>query len=517
MSLTVDVDPRILPYISNNDPLPLKLGPVLNGHLDVVRHRVAACSANIRGMAEQIMDRQRKIRALEEEIETLRTELLHQKDVKDKHNATIRALAGTTSIVRRLPPEIVASIISFSVVEGWAGFSEQYLCNASAVSKLWRSTTLSTPSLWRFLSVSLDRFSNGRSRDQAWCLFSSTLDLWFSRGGEGAKVSLWLDPARGGGLLVSDIIGWILSSRFKFASLKLENIALSFPELQCLLSNNTPSLHETQDLSLYLPTPWEVWADFSDLVAPIDIGLTLPKLKELTLAIAPVFGVIPARFIHPGLTKLEPTHVRLRDTELTTLLKGLPSLQSLQLSCSYGSAMRIQSADEPRAKVVLSLTHRSLREIIIYDGIPDFFDGLSCPALEFFYLDSDSALHGLSSGREARPGDAQALGTFLHRSKPSNLSLHLGAQFTSTFLNEVFQASGSAIEALHLRSSVSLPLEVSDEGIRLAIPSSVQSICVEEWMPEEECTAWNQKLELSLDDPPNLVLTVTFADSELDE
>ncbi|KAH6908910.1 hypothetical protein BKA70DRAFT_1279087 [Coprinopsis sp. MPI-PUGE-AT-0042] len=507
MPLALDVDPRILPFIHNNDPLPSKLKPVLDAHLGTLRNRVPACDALIGEIEEGIAGCQHKMREMEKQIEDLQMQLRRQMEARDELNASMQVLASTTSVVRRLPPEIVASIISFSVLEGWADFNERYLCNACAVSRLWRNTALSTPSLWRFLEISLYRFSKGRSIYEARLHFSNTLDLWFSRGGEGAEVSLWLQPGgrHRGGLAVRDVIDWVLTSRFKFGSLKLEFNPIYFPEFQSLLSTNTPSLHQMQDISFHLP---EVPSPASQVVVlpTIDVGSTLPKLDALRFSGDTGPKILPAVFSHPSITKLEIAAVTLRPFELSAVLRVLPSLQSLELS--YCAIQTVGGAT--RTQVASPVVHRCLREFILYDGIFNYFDGLSCPALERFDLDSDT-YNGLTSAPEELDDHcAHALGSLLHGSKTPNLSLHLGAQFPTRFLNGVFKASHSTIKTLRLHSSLSLPLDIGEDGVRLAIPSSVQSIHNPECMSEEESASWNQKLALCLDDPPSQALSVIF-------
>ncbi|KAH6908909.1 hypothetical protein BKA70DRAFT_1479611 [Coprinopsis sp. MPI-PUGE-AT-0042] len=514
MSVALDIDPRILSFIHNNDPLPSKLKPVLDAHLEQVRKRVSACDALLGQIEERIADRQRKIQELEKEIKDVQVELRRQMEAKDGHTTALRLLSSTVSVVRRLPPEIVASIISFSVVEGWTGFSKRYLCNACAVSKLWRSTALSTPSLWRFLHVSLYRFSNGRSLDEARFLFSSSLNLWFSRGGEGAEVSLWLQYAgtQREGLAVRDVIAWVLTSRFKFVSLKLEFNPISFPEFQLFLSTDTPSLHQMQELSFHLP---QVALPTSQVVSlpTIDIGSTLPKLDSLRFSGDEEPRLLPAFFSHPSVTKLEMANVTFRTRELSELLRALPALQYLELFYCLP-----QPAEEATGtQVICSLTHRSLREITLHAGISDFFDGLTCPALENFTLDSDSTFDGLMPYPEdLEDSCAQAIGGFFHRSRPSNFALHLGTQFPSTFLNGVFQTSRSAIESLFLRSTRSVSLDRDEDGVGLIIPPSIKSIRSPARIPEEEVAAWTQKLVLCLRDPSRPTPDVVFGVCDVD-
>ncbi|KAH6908869.1 hypothetical protein BKA70DRAFT_1279036, partial [Coprinopsis sp. MPI-PUGE-AT-0042] len=149
----------------------------LDGHLEETRARVAACDANIRETQQKILARQTKIKALEKdaqgsdkEADELQEDLDDEMMTRKGHEATIRTLAGTVSVVRRLPPEIVASILKMATCDLDREYRGECLINLSAVSKLWRNTALSTPSLWRSfvdLQCSLTKKRKKR-RDHLW-------------------------------------------------------------------------------------------------------------------------------------------------------------------------------------------------------------------------------------------------------------------------------------------------------------------------------------------------------------
>ncbi|KAF5328864.1 hypothetical protein D9619_011722 [Psilocybe cf. subviscida] len=86
---------------------------------------------------------------------------------KDQNNMLARALGGVLSPVRRLPPEMICLIISFTVMEdSYSPFEiwnsdrtvryKKSTWSVSRISRLWRACALAVPDLWRqFPSVHL--------------------------------------------------------------------------------------------------------------------------------------------------------------------------------------------------------------------------------------------------------------------------------------------------------------------------------------------------------------------------
>jgi F-box-like len=497
MSVPLDIDHRIVVYTTKNDPLPAKFHPLLAAHLDSLRSHITDLDAAIVNLEEKLAQR-------EGELEELRIQLAQQIEAKDRHVASCRVLESTTSVIRRLPPEIIAMIFTSIPNESWTGTSARDLCRACAVSMFWRRTALSTPTLWRRFKIMLCNFSDATvtSPEEARLLFSNTLDMWFSRAGEGADVDLWLNQGNGLKYLVGrHIINWIVASRFKLASLKLDWIPLQHPDLRSLLLTNCPSLHTTRTLSFLLPS--------LSISTPtiIDGGSTLPRLRDLAISAQSGVNTLPMHLAHPCLSKLKLEDLALRHHELPILLHGLPSLQQLELV--YCAA----DENEPAPPEFLRFTHHSINTLILYEclTLADFFDGLSCPILDKVKIDSGRFLDESTSREENIDiNDACAFGRFLKRSQPSHLVLQLGAQLPPTFLNGIFNTSGSTIKALELESSVSLPLDVEEPEVRLFIPSSIRSIHNFEEMSDEEAASWNHELSLSFEDGQNEALSITF-------
>jgi hypothetical protein len=180
MSMAVKMDPNILHYVMTNDPLPSKLKPIRDACIEDAKTRVVVCDALIGEMEVKILDREAKIKALEKELDDLQVALAQQNDEKGFHDAAIQAPAGSISAFRRIPAEIVASIMIWSVPSAW-DLEHLALSRVSSVSRRWRR-----------LTVDLVSISAWRTRQQARKRLAHTLDDWLSRGAEGAGIELTL-------------------------------------------------------------------------------------------------------------------------------------------------------------------------------------------------------------------------------------------------------------------------------------------------------------------------------------
>ncbi|KAH6873538.1 hypothetical protein BKA70DRAFT_1450281 [Coprinopsis sp. MPI-PUGE-AT-0042] len=89
--------------------------------------------------------------------------------------------------MRRVPPEVLASIIHFAIA-GRCGYVSDKGCaiflDIRSVCRLWRTTAFSTPSLWR--AIERDLTARHWRKPSIWnCLAS-----WFSHAGEGAPLQV---------------------------------------------------------------------------------------------------------------------------------------------------------------------------------------------------------------------------------------------------------------------------------------------------------------------------------------
>ncbi|KAH6908867.1 hypothetical protein BKA70DRAFT_1279033, partial [Coprinopsis sp. MPI-PUGE-AT-0042] len=144
--------------------------------LETSSSRISACDALINETKAKIWECQRKIFDLEEEMIRLREELGGHREMKKQIDRIRRKLTNTTSTIRRTPPEIIALFFTFSLWDEYGSFHAEWLLKLCSVSRLWRDTALSTPSLWRTLHIGFDRFSKRRSPVEASDLFTSALD-----------------------------------------------------------------------------------------------------------------------------------------------------------------------------------------------------------------------------------------------------------------------------------------------------------------------------------------------------
>ncbi|KAH6908908.1 hypothetical protein BKA70DRAFT_1479607 [Coprinopsis sp. MPI-PUGE-AT-0042] len=498
MSSTEDIDACILPYTRNNDPLPTRLQPILDTQLKAVTKHVSAWDARISETERQILERQQRIRALEEEIENFRRVKVLQTETRDGYIGTIQTLASTVSIVRRLPPEIITSIILLSILGD--AHSERHLINICSVSRLWRSTAISTPSLWRSPVVELDNFSRGRSHNEARMLFTSHLDAWFSRGGEGAAIRVFFsrrDALATGpeSLIAQDVLDWLRGCPFNINVLGIGGLFVKPNELQDFFSTSAPSFHSTTHLTLRLPSSSSPGAPL------IDIGSILPSLDTLSLAgDARSFSV---QFAHSKIATVELFSLDLRPRDIVQLAKSLPALQNLALfGCTHHDD---DNEDDINGEGQEPFTHPSIRQIHFTGTFfGELLGRLICPALERLYLDPDSRTEGSSSLGVSQPS-AQALGELAQHCDASNVALLIAEQLPNTFVNTLLSASRRRITSVSIPSLAALQLDSSPYGTCLTLPSSITSVRCYQCVDEEEANVWLKKLAMCVEDHSQVV------------
>ncbi|KAH6908873.1 hypothetical protein BKA70DRAFT_1400390 [Coprinopsis sp. MPI-PUGE-AT-0042] len=499
----MEINARILAYTWNNEPLPDELKPLLDAQCEEAETCISACDARIGEIREQM------IKAQGEDVEALRLESEHQHDMKNEFCSTLWVLSSTTSAVRRLPPEIIALVITFSVWDDSGRLQSRCLARICRVSWRWRHMALSMPSLWRVLSVQLWKFSD-RSHKEATALFANTLNSWLSRAGDGGPITLSFSLGSGARIpgtserpRTCDLIDWIRTSHFKFVALKFFCIFKLTTELHALFSSNAPSLHSIKEL--YLDLILLEWPSSLEIIPIIDIKSTMPNLSCLTLTGAS-FSEPFVDFIHSSLAKLQLIDMEINARDVIEMVRRLPALQSLSLdSCWMPTEEEQSTGDEQRPYI-----HRGIREIrLSTDLYGQFFGELICPALERLTLSHESP-HGDGVDDDS----AKALGQFIQRSDASGITLHLSGTFPSDFINALLSASSPKIQGLHLEAPSCLPLGNNAGGPRLVLPSSVHCIQCVEVVPEDEATSWMKQLALRLEYPSHQTITVQFGEGE---
>jgi F-box-like len=496
--MAMSISPHLIPYTTTNDPLPSTLRPIRDVCLEEAKAHVIACD-------ERICQIEAKIEALGEGIEELHDELQQATGAKHEHQSTIRTLTGTTSVLRRVPPEIIASIISFLVESAdstwWRNSGSQRLHTASSVSRLWRHTALSTPSLWRLLVVELASVYHKRTHQQAWDDLTRTFHTWFSRGGEGAGMDLRLDGQdmyfKARGHVGVNLIVWFNTSDFSFIALELTKV-FTKPELVSLLKSNSACFRSTRTLS------FQPFAITSDTLAPgsVNLDVSLPSLRSLKLASCDEISSL-ALSHHPTLTKLELVCAVWHSSSILAALRGLPNLEWLAFeSCT------VKPRDEGTP-----FTHHSLRRVTADNIILGKVLALVfCPALERFDI-WDTSTRAWDTSENVMDA-TQHVGALIQRSLLTTFTLGLYGPFPAVIINTLLSTSNSKVMTLDLHSLVDLPLDPREHGTQLIIPSSVKHVqCSSPWMGDErDLELALSKLSLCLEAAIDLTLTVKLGD-----
>jgi F-box-like len=141
-------------------------------------------------LEEKIAERRQATLSLEGESSIIQRELEENQKRRGRYKEMIQVLTGTTSVIRRIPPEIIAAIIILMLSGVRVALENRAYASVCSISTLWRQTATSTPSLWRSLSLDLDRVPAWHHRTDAGPRLRDSLDGWFSRAGEGAYITL---------------------------------------------------------------------------------------------------------------------------------------------------------------------------------------------------------------------------------------------------------------------------------------------------------------------------------------
>jgi hypothetical protein len=269
-------------------------------------------------IAQTIQSYDDEIALLKQEIETIKKKRLHAEKVQRDHAAIL-------CVVRLLSLEIIAMILRFALLSPLDRRGRQDFQSFRSVSRLWRQTAFSTPSLWRGLAIDVSFFDAGNQHSQARLL--DLLRLWFSRAGsKDAPVSLSLETR-------SDRdTGWIFDA-LRSATLNMNTFRLCHlifdPAVEPLerLSGIGKAVENLSLGSTFDNQPFR----------PIQLGSEFPVLEYLTLCSTSnrsPGSIFPVH--HPSLHTLRLANITLDETTLPSLNETLPSLRTLILDkCSF--------------------------------------------------------------------------------------------------------------------------------------------------------------------------------------
>ncbi|KAH6896296.1 hypothetical protein BKA70DRAFT_757879 [Coprinopsis sp. MPI-PUGE-AT-0042] len=165
----MDSDPPLASYFVNNVPLPDKLVPEWTRFLDDLSASIDAT--------------EREISELESRLATAKQA---QADLARKKDVAASCRSGS----RRLPPEVIAQILFFSLELDILPLDRPgrlQFTDLRCVSSLWRTTAFTTPSLWRSLSVDVQEWDGNENGEEK---LTELLTSWFSRAGEDGGLHL---------------------------------------------------------------------------------------------------------------------------------------------------------------------------------------------------------------------------------------------------------------------------------------------------------------------------------------
>ncbi|KAH6908927.1 hypothetical protein BKA70DRAFT_1222484 [Coprinopsis sp. MPI-PUGE-AT-0042] len=417
-----------------NDPLPIKFMPLLQQQLGDVTVATGEANKKLTAIARKI----------QETVELV--------------------LISTTSAVRRLPPEVIASIMAFATISpyGLTGKGRVEFQNLRGVSRLWRRTAFSTPLLWRNLTVTLKQFNRGDGSAQ----FSRALDSWFSRGGKGADFTLAVGgQARNRTAYPQDVLSWITSTRTTLGMLALFDVHFSFSQIENVFRAAPPSLSSITTLFMSFPLAEDYDTEGS---SSIDTTPTFPHLQDLMILDA-VDGITNS-LSHQHLTYLDLSWLDLAVADIANIFRCFPSLRRFGLTqCRLNTG---DASDQQRTCAI----HPTVQELRLRGGgSSPLLQALTFPALKKVALtegngpkDDNFKCLGTQEGL--------ALGTLIQRSSLSVVTLGIEYPHPIPFLNAVLSSSDK-VKVIAVGSLSDLGIGNNSDGqTKLSIPSTVQGI-----------------------------------------
>jgi F-box-like len=377
----------------SNDPLPSYLHVPIRSLLDKLDLQDRACDNNSRRLMDAIEEKQSQIRALENEI--TRLEVVRKRVVNTRASIAEKKTQyqATLSSIRRVPPEIIAKIMYLAVTSSSndiGDFERHGFKSYRSVCKLWRLTALSTPYLWRSLSVRHNEFPFQQHQPidpQRAERLTQSLRSWFSRGGEGAALeicfewvsieqAIWaMELARSLRLNLRRAAVHLDSDRYhKGGYYGLKFLEPSFPD-----STDTLSV---EDLEVCFGLPYASMRTNSREM--MNISRHWPQLSSITLYCN--MDLCPTSLTHHTLSNLTLFNVRLPETEVEFILSGLSQLQSLRLMAC--NPLTFVHGEVPDATT--PYTHPSLKRLEFHRGVPEpFLSRLRCPSLNSLLAHGD--------------------------------------------------------------------------------------------------------------------------------
>jgi F-box-like len=209
-------------YINNNEPLPDDLRQPLDDCLVRLDALWQTCQKDKEQVVDAIDSRLAVINSLHREIDALSRVQGRYVKWQSALDAKRKRYMSSIAVVRHIPPEVVAKFIKYAIEDpdGFIHEGERHIfAQLRAVCRLWRQTSLSTPSLWRRVGVNMGQALGLNSDTDTKSYVRQNLAPWFLRAGKGAPLALYVQ-----GLLpdmVSDLMDFVRNTSFSFKAVTL--------------------------------------------------------------------------------------------------------------------------------------------------------------------------------------------------------------------------------------------------------------------------------------------------------
>ncbi|KAH6908898.1 hypothetical protein BKA70DRAFT_1279078, partial [Coprinopsis sp. MPI-PUGE-AT-0042] len=405
-------------YTLNNEPLPESLKLPLFRVLDHLDQSLKACKRSRMLFEDAIEERRSVIESLESEIRGLEMARNGLVRTGEALRAKKTLHTSTLSPLRRVPSEVIATIIRFAIQApsmhvGWV--ERQDFMHIRSVCRLWRRTAFSTPDLWRSVeleSSELPRWHYG-GQAQGTDAIRRCLISWLSRGGEHAPLSLHILGSSPENMrFLFNIIGASgLNVTSMFFGIDWAGRSLGHP-------SNLSLLKAPLDNPLKLKILLVHFQYSEDQAFQGNLGLerNFPHLSLFTLSFEHCSDGrkplrLPVSIHHSTLSHLEIFGVSFLASEAATLLRGLPQLKELGLTrCDA------KLEDDDGALGASQFTHPSLTTLAFHNTLPEaLLSGLICPSI------TTISIYGLEAWENQDWGIGRLLHEFLERLRSQDL------------------------------------------------------------------------------------------------
>ncbi|KAH6873540.1 hypothetical protein BKA70DRAFT_1577786 [Coprinopsis sp. MPI-PUGE-AT-0042] len=369
-------DPRLKTYVSNNAPLPENLQNPLNRVLEQLDRKWETYEYDRKRIVESMDARRSMIVALEREIEFLRkveTRLITgQAALQYQKTQYERTMAP----IRRVPPEVVATIVRYAIMEQHRCLGHEgrlSFLRLRSVCRLWRTTSFSTPSLWRNVTLAPPDGMGYVAITKAW--MQHYLTPWFARAGNGAPLHLEArvtSPAE-----VWEVLDFVSQSGFNVVHLAVTPSSSAFRMDYSALEILSHPYGRHLPVK-YLVIGLQNYSNWTNIPPPhqtIDIANNFPSLTQLHLEeFGSPMSLLPVIFVHSNLQTFQLQKATFTPERFTSLLSGLPQLLHL---CLQDCIAQHSGAG------LLPYTHSSIISLKLSGSFPeDLLDHLTLPMLE---------------------------------------------------------------------------------------------------------------------------------------